>query len=130
MADTVTSTTLANTSRKLRMKFTNLSDGTGESAVVKVDKSTFVGLNGAEPSYFKITKIIYDIGNSMRVAVKVNRTSPLTVAVLQGFGTLDYGQFGGILCDGSGGTGDIEFTTSGHALGDGYDITLYLTKID
>ena len=41
MADTVTSHTIEDTPHKLVMKFTNTSDGTGESAVQKVDVSAF-----------------------------------------------------------------------------------------
>ena len=39
MADTVTSQTLIDGERTVIMKFTNISDGTGESAVLKVDVS-------------------------------------------------------------------------------------------
>ena len=39
MADTVTSQTIQDGQRKAVMKFTNVSDGTGESAVAKVDVS-------------------------------------------------------------------------------------------
>ena len=41
MADAVTSQTILDTPHKLVMKFTNTSDGTGESAVTKVDVSGF-----------------------------------------------------------------------------------------
>ena len=41
MADTVTSQTILNTPYRLVMKFTNVSDGSGESAVNKVDVSAF-----------------------------------------------------------------------------------------
>ena len=39
MADAVTSQTLVDNDKTLVMKFTNISDGTGESAVKKVDVS-------------------------------------------------------------------------------------------
>ena len=39
MADTVTSQTIVDGPRNCIMKFTNVSDGTGESAVAKVDVS-------------------------------------------------------------------------------------------
>ena len=39
MADAVTSQTIQDGERNLVMKFTNVSDGTGESAVAKVDVS-------------------------------------------------------------------------------------------
>ena len=41
MADAVTSQTIEDNPHKLVMKFTNTSDGTGESAVKKVDVSAF-----------------------------------------------------------------------------------------
>ena len=39
MADTVTSQTIQDDERQAVLKFTNVSDGTGESAVKKVDVS-------------------------------------------------------------------------------------------
>jgi len=39
MADAVTSQTIIDTEKRVVMKFTNLSDGNGESAVKKVDVS-------------------------------------------------------------------------------------------
>ena len=39
MADTVTSQTIQDDNRKAVLKFTNISDGTGESAVTKIDVS-------------------------------------------------------------------------------------------
>jgi hypothetical protein len=40
MADAVTSQTIQDGERKAVLKFTNISDGTGETNVVKVDVST------------------------------------------------------------------------------------------
>ena len=53
MADAVTSQTLADGPRNVVMKFTNVSDGTGEAAVTKVDVSALAGA----PSTVKIMKI-------------------------------------------------------------------------
>ena len=39
MADAVTSQTIQDGERKAILKFTNISDGTGESAVTKIDVS-------------------------------------------------------------------------------------------
>jgi hypothetical protein len=129
MADTVTSTTIFDGKKRLVMKFTNQSDGTGESSVVKVDKSTFTGLNGAEPSSLVVEKMEYEL-SGMQVVIKANHTSAITVAVLQHSGVLDWTDVGGIQTSGSGGTGDLEFTTLNHSAGDSYDITLYLRKKD
>ena len=50
MADTVTSQTIMDTPSKLVMKSTNTSDGTGESAVTKVDVSSFTAGEGGPHS--------------------------------------------------------------------------------
>lgn len=128
MADTVSTTTLFNGSRRLIVKLTNLSDGTGESNVVKVDKSTFTGPRGGEPSYFSIEKVKYDV-LGMRVKISIDHTTDETTLVLQGFGEMDFRDVGGLTFKGAGDTGDILLTTSGQASGDGYDITLYLRKV-
>lgn len=127
MADAVTTTTVFNGSKKLVVHLTNVSDGTGESGVVKVDKSTFTGPNGLEPTDFVFEKIEYDV-SSMRVLITLDRTTDQTVAVLQGQGFLDWTKSGGLLKASTGDTGDILLTTANHAAGDGYDITLYLRK--
>lgn len=129
MADTVTTTTVFNGISKLVVHLTNVSDGTGESAVVKVDKSTFTGPNGLEPTNFVFEKIEYDV-SSMRVHIQLDRTTDQTVAVLQGIGCLDWRASGGLLKASAGDTGDVLLTTANHAAGDGYDITLYLRKKD
>lgn len=129
MADTVTTKTIFNSPRKLVVELTNLSDGTGESNVVKVDKSTFTGLNGIEPSKLVVEKIVYDV-SSMRVLLTWDQTSDETIAVLQGHGCLNWKKSGGNIGANSGGAGDILLTTANHAVGDGYQITLHLRKKD
>lgn len=129
MADAVTSKTLFNGQVKLVVHLTNISDGTGESAVVKVDKSTFTGPNGLEPSHLVIEQIKYDVTN-MRVVLLWDRTTDEAIAVLQGRGCLDFRSVGGIKGSSTGDTGDILLTTTGHAAGEGYDITLFLRKKD
>ena len=46
MADAVTSQIIFDGTRTAVMKFTNISDGTGESAVLKVDVSALTGFQG------------------------------------------------------------------------------------
>ena len=46
MADAVTSQTLVDGPKKAVLKFTNISDGTGESAVKKVDVSALESNDG------------------------------------------------------------------------------------
>lgn len=130
MVDTVTSTTLFNDKKRLVMQFTNLSDGSGESAVVKVDKSTFTGLDGTEPSSLAIEKIEGEVVG-MSVKIYADHSTDVQIALLQtGPICLDYTEIGGLQTSGSGETGDITFTTSGHTSGDSYNLKLTMRKKD
>ena len=131
MADAVSSQTLVDTDKRTVIKITNLSDGNGESAVKKVDVST---LSGA-PSRVTIDQIWYDIGG-MRVQIDFDASTNVPALVLGGSaaagnvqGHLDFRSFGGIKNNaGSGVTGDIDITTSGHTNLDHYTIILELRK--
>jgi hypothetical protein len=130
MADTVSTVVLFNQPKRLVTKHLNLSDGTGESNVVKVDKSTYTGPDGTEPSCFAIEKIEYAIVG-MSVAISIDQTTDVKLFQLSDTGCLDFTSIGGVITRGDGsGTGDILFTTNGHTSGDTYDITLYLRKKD
>lgn len=129
MVDTVETKTIFNSPKKMVVHLTSRSDGTGESNVVKVDKSALTGLDGTEPSKLVVEKIKYDV-SSMRVLLTWDQTSDETIAVLQGDGELCWKKSGGLIGTETGGTGDILLTTANQASGDGYDITLYLRKKD
>ena len=64
MADAVTSQTLLDTEKKAIFKFTNISDGTGEANVKKIDVSTLtwakhtITLSGAASPNFKIGEVL------------------------------------------------------------------------
>ncbi len=136
MADAVTSQTLSDGDRIAVMKFTNLSDGTGESSVKKVDISALAANSAGEtPARATIEQIWYDIGG-MRVALEWNATTNVVAAVLGGSaaagnvsGHMDFRSFGGIKNTlASGYDGDIDLTTSGHSNLDHYTIVLELSK--
>jgi len=129
MADAVGTKVLFDGSRRLSIQLTNVSDGTGEAGVIKVDKSTYTGPNGLEPSKFSVESIEYDV-TSMRVALSFDRTTDVVFAVLQGQGKLCYRKSGGFIDSTTGDTGDILLTTTGAAAGDGYNIILHLIKKD
>lgn len=129
MADVVTTTTLQNNPKHLTVHLTSKSDGTGESAVAKVDKSTFTGPNGLEPTDFVLEEVHYDV-SSMRVELYLDRTTAQTLVILQGQGHLDFKAEGGLLKASTGLTGDVLLTTTNHSSGDGYDITIKLRKKD
>lgn len=129
MVDTVTNITIHNSPKRLVTKHLSLSDGTGESNVVKVDKSTFTGPDGTEPSFFMIEKVQYDIAG-MEILISVDLTTDQNLFRLTGAGILDFRDVGGISTTGSGGTGDLLLSTNAHSSGDSYDITIYMRKKD
>ena len=136
MADAVTSQTLSDGDRIAVVKLTNISDGTGESSVAKVDISGFAtNMHGETPARATIEQIWYDIGG-MRVALEWNATSNVVAAVLGGSaaagnvnGHMDFRSFGGIKNNAGGGiNGDIDLTTHGHTAHDHYTVVLQLRK--
>ena len=136
MADAVTSQTLADGDKIAVVKLTNISDGTGESSVKKIDVSALASNSaGAACAHATINQIWYDIGG-MRVALEWNASSNVVAIVLGGSaaagnmgGHMDFRSFGGIKNNAGGGiNGDIDLTTSGHTNLDHYTIVLELRK--
>lgn len=122
MADAVTTQTIFSGSNKKRVVyvFTNLSDGTGESAVKKVDISTLPGA----PTAVKIRRVVFAC-EGMSVKVAFDHTTDDTVLVLAGQGEFDFYPYGGLKDPASAGdTGDILFTTTGHTAADSYTILM------
>ena len=131
MADAVTSQTIQDGVKNVVMKFTNISDGSGESAVAKVDVSALsAGPNGETCTGVTIEKIWWQcIG--MKVSIFFDATSNVFVMQLgeNQSGHHDYSAFGGLPNNaGSGKTGDILFTTVGHSSADTYTIILSMRK--
>ena len=130
MADTVTSQTILNTPYRLVMKFTNVSDGTGESAVQKVDVSAFTaGEKGATCTGVTIDRIYYTL-DGMKVQLLWDASTDVEAyKLLDTTGDIDFSTFGGLQNNsGSGKTGDIMITTVGHSNTDTYNIILDMTK--
>ena len=131
MADTVASQTILDGERLVIQKFTNISDGTGETAVVKVDVSALnpnafgVACNGV-----KLNKI-YATTHGMEVRILWDATTDVFAwMVPQNTNYLmDFSSFGGIPNNaGTGVTGDVLFTTSDASSGDMYTIVLECIK--
>jgi hypothetical protein len=120
MSDTVTSQVIFSGNRRAVYSLTNVSDGTGESAVQKIDIS---GLPGS-PSKVNIEQVWWATAG-MSVKILFDHTIDDTGLILSGYGNLKFEVFGGIPDPGSaGGTGDILFTTVDHHAGDTYSIVL------
>ena len=131
MADTVASQTIDDGPKYAVIKLTNISDGTGESAVTKVDVSSLASnANGVACTGATIQKIWWQC-TGMKVSILFDATSDVLAIQLgeNQSGYHDYTSFGGLTNNaGSGKTGDIKFTTVGHSSGDTYTIILYLKK--
>jgi len=131
MADAVTSQTILDGERMFIAKFTNISDGTGETGVIKIDVSTLnpnsfgLACNGV-----KINKI-YGTTHGMEVRILWDATTDqFAWQIPQNSNYLmDFSSFGGIPNNaGAGVTGDVLFTTADASSGDMYSIVLECLK--
>lgn len=130
MADTVSTNVIFTSKERRVVQILNVSDGTGESAVVKIDKSALTGMNGSEPTKFAINKIVGFV-DGMVVDIYFDRGTDVKVARLgQGHSKRDWSEFKGFVDTGTGGSGDVILTTTGHSSGDSYDITIDVRLID
>ena len=132
MADAVTSQTIIDGERNCVMKFTNVSDGTGESAVAKVDVSALAsnsaGIACSEVRVMRVSHAI--VGMSVQLFLDASSNVLLMELAESSNGHMDFKDFGGLPNNaGSGKTGDILLTTKGHSSGDTYSITLEMIKV-
>lgn len=136
MTDAVTSQTLFDDGGHVVIHLTNVSDGTGESAVTKVDASALVG--GATTTRYALEAIAWaTVGMGFNLLWDAD-TDVLffTCGNTTNNGFIDYtGKVGtgagktGITNNASTGiNGDIKLTTVGHTAGDSYVVTLWLRK--
>lgn len=149
MADTVTSITLIDAPTVIVVHFTNKSDGTGESAVKKVDIAA-INKNyfNVKPAGLRIEQARWAIQGFTDVQILWDRTAQsyqamiLTGSGYEDFrglvdkasgvgGVGDYAKIGGLADPSEGnadGKGSILITTDGATNGASYDITLWLRK--
>ena len=131
MADAVTSQTLIDGPNKAVIKFTNVSDGSGESAVKKVDVSALSSTaDGVACSGVVIERIWWQcIGMKVQILWDASTDAFCIELGENQSGDHDYTSFGGLTNNaGSGKTGDLMFTTVGHSSADAYTIILYMRK--
>ncbi len=126
MADTVNVQTVHDGGYRQSVHLTNESDGTGESAVAKVDISTKTNGAGDVATYSTIDFIEYSVSGFNYVVLEWDHDTNDEIAVLSGQGVIDWYAAGGKTDPQStGGTGDIVLTTDGGADGAMYDITIH-----
>lgn len=131
MADTVTTQTLIDGPQTAVMKFTNISDGTGESAVTKVDVSALNPSANGDPCTGVVIERLWWQCIGMKVQILWDATADQFCIELgeNQSGDHDYTNFGGLTNNaGSGKTGDVKFTTVGAAGADTYTVIMYLRK--
>ena len=132
MADAVTSQTSQDGGRHVVMSFTNVSDGTGEAAVKKVDVSALGSdpVSGSACSTVAIESVWFStLGMSVKLLWDAD-TDVLALHLPADYAdTLDMSEFSGLNNNsGTGVTGDIMFTTVGHSSGDAYTVVLKMVK--
>lgn len=130
MPDAVTSQIIFDGTRTAIMKFTNISDGTGESAALKVDVSALTGFQGqtcTSVNILKLDAVTYGMG----VDILWDATTDVICYTLgtDQFISFDFRPWGGVTNNaGTGKTGDVLFTTIGATAGDRYTVVLELAK--
>jgi hypothetical protein len=131
MADAVTSQTLMDGERLAVMKFTNISDGTGENAVTKVNVSLLnpnswgKACNGVTVT--KITSVCH--GMEVRMYWDASTDVPFFLSTVNTNYENDFSSFGGIANNaGTGKNGNIVFSTSDQTNGDTYTVVLEMVK--
>jgi hypothetical protein len=131
MADAVTSQTLVDGERLAIMKFTNISDGTGETAVTKVTVSSLsannlgIACNGVTVT--KITSVCH--GLEVRMYWDASTDVPFFLSTVNTNYQNDFSSIGGISNNaGTGKNGNIVFSTSDATNGDTYTVVLEMVK--
>jgi hypothetical protein len=131
MADAVATQTLFDGERMAIMKFTDISDGTGETKVTKVDVSAL------NPSSFSkacdgVTIVkIHAFTHGLEVDMYWDATADVLITTIpqNTMYSMDLTQFGGLWNNaGAGKTGDIQFSTRDAGAGDTYTIILEMVK--
>lgn len=134
MADTVTSQKLKDHATAWAYKFTNESDGTGETNILKVDVS---GLTAATNSALtdqrlSINKITWSIaGANSKVKLMWSGDAPNTIVYLSGSGTMDLttNLTTPITNNIANTNGDLYLSTAGFVAGAGYTVLLEGKKV-
>jgi hypothetical protein len=131
MADAVTSQTLLDGERLAIMKFTNISDGTGETAVTKVNVANLAksasGLACTAVTVTKITSVCH--GLEVRMYWDASTDVPFFLSTINTNYENDFSNIGGITNNsGTGKNGNIVFSTSDASSGDTYTVVLEMVK--
>ena len=131
MADAVTSQTLMDGERLAIMKFTNISDGTGETAVTKVTASSLTASGSGKACSGVIVNKITSVCHGMEVRMYWDATTdvPFFLSTVNTNYENDFSKIGGIQNNsGTGKNGNIVFSTADASAGDTYTVVLEMIK--
>ena len=131
MADAVTSQTLIDGERVAIMKFTNISDGTGETAVTKVNVANLASSGSGKPCTGVIVSKITSVCHGMEVRMYWDATTdvPFFMSTINTNYCNDFSGIGGITNNsGAGKNGNIVFSTADASAGDTYTVVLEMIK--
>ena len=133
MADVVTTKIIEDGPRTAVMHFTNISDGTGEAGVAKVDVSTLSADPASKGACTSVNiECIWYTTKGMGVQIFCDAsTNVLAWELIADYGdTLDFSEFVCLPNNAAAGgkTGDILFTTTGASDTDTYSVVLKLKK--
>lgn len=131
MADAVATQILFDGERMAIMKFTNISDGTGETKVTKVDVSTLLPSSFDKACDGVTITNIHAMTHGMEVDMYWDATTDVFILSVpqQQMYSMDLTKFGGLWNNaGAGKTGDIQFSTRDASAGDTYTIILEMVK--
>lgn len=140
MADATTIQVLENGNQWYRAKFTNFSDGTGETAVVKVDPTSSGALGVViqgqtlyPGTHLKLMEMSYTV-SGMTLLIQWDASMKQDMWYLQGYGSYNFRKRGGLYVPQSAGapvtgaTGKVLFTTEGAAGGSSYTVDMTFKK--
>jgi len=114
------------------MRFRNVSDGSGESAVTKIDASALsTDAHGNAVGSVIIEQLWWNtVGMSAELFWNASTNVSARKIKIDSEGYSDYRDFGGLVNNaGSGVNGDVLLTTTGHSSGDTYDIIVAMKKV-
>ena len=113
------------------MKFTNISDGTGETLVTKVNVANLAPSGAGKPCTGVIVSKISSVCHGLEVRMYWDATTdvPFFLSTINTNYMNDFSNFGGITNNaGAGKTGNIAFSTADQSAGDTYTVVLEMVK--
>lgn len=130
MPDAVSTQTILDGERLVIQKFTNLSDGTGETNVPKIIPANLArNAAGQDCTGVKINKIWFGT-HGMEVLIRFGGATPGYAFLLpQNMSySFDFSEFGGLTNNAITPTGTVTFTTADASAGDSYTVVVEAIK--